>query len=135
MPHHDSADSFKQLTDIVARLRAPDGCPWDRKQTPESIKAYLLEETHELLEVLGGDDHDHIREELGDLLFQIIFLCQLYSEAGAFTLAEVIDGIRAKMIRRHPHVFGDAKVESEEDLRRQWLAIKAEEKKSRTLGS
>lgn len=124
----DPSDSFKQLVDLVARLRAPDGCPWDRKQTPETFKGYLLEETHELLEALSGDNREHIREELGDLLFQVVFLCQLYSERGDFTLGQVIDGIHAKMIRRHPHVFGDAKVESEEDLRRQWLAIKAGEK-------
>ncbi|MFH7319067.1 MazG family protein [Desulfurivibrio sp. D14AmB] len=135
MTPQNSVDSFKQLIEIVARLRAPDGCPWDRKQTPETFKGYLLEETHELLEALEGDNREHIREELGDLLFQVLFLCQLYSEEGSFTLDEVIDGIKSKMIRRHPHVFGDAKVESEADLRRQWLAIKADEKKSRTLGS
>ncbi|HET98247.1 MAG TPA: MazG family protein [Desulfurivibrio alkaliphilus] len=135
MPLHNSVDSFRQLVEIVARLRAPNGCPWDRKQTPETFKRYLLEETHELLEALEGDNHEHIREELGDLLFQVLFLCQLYSEQGAFTLDEVIGGIKSKMIRRHPHVFGDAKVDSEDDLRRQWLAIKADEKKSRTLGS
>ncbi len=135
MPHQDSADSFRQLLEIVTRLRAPDGCPWDRKQTPDTLKGYLAEESQELLEALEGDDREHIREELGDLLFQIVFLCQLYLEEGSFTMADVVDGIRAKMIRRHPHVFGDAKINSEEDLRRQWLAIKAEEKKSRTLGS
>ena len=135
MPHQDCPDAFSRLLAIISRLRAPDGCPWDRKQTPASLKGYLAEESRELLEALESGDRDHIREEMGDLLFQILFLAQLYHEEGSFNMAEVIDGICSKMIRRHPHVFGDAKVNSEEDLRRQWLAIKAEEKKSRTLGS
>ncbi|MDZ7641670.1 MAG: MazG family protein [Desulfurivibrio sp.] len=127
---HDSSITFTQLTNIVARLRGPDGCPWDRKQTPASFKGYLLEEAHEVMEALEGDNPDQIREELGDLLFQIIFLSQLYSEQGAFTLDQVIAGICDKMVRRHPHVFGDTQVESEEELRRQWQAIKAAEKSS-----
>lgn len=130
MNKHELCQNFSQLTELVARLRAPDGCPWDRRQTPETFKGYLLEEAHEVMEALEGDNPEHIREELGDLLFQIIFLSQLYSERQEFTLAEVIDGIRAKMIRRHPHVFGDSKVETEEELRHQWETIKAREKKA-----
>lgn len=121
--------ALQQLTSLITRLRGPDGCPWDRKQTPESFKHYLLEEAHELHESLGGDDPDHVREELGDLLFQVLFLAEVYQERHAFTLSEVINGIIAKMIRRHPHVFGDQKAGSDEELRRQWEAIKEAEKK------
>ena len=124
----DNLQGFVELVELVARLRAPDGCPWDRKQTPESFKRYLLEETHELLEALENDDRTHIKEELGDLLFQVLFLSRLYQEEGAFTLEEVIRGVIEKMVRRHPHVFGEVKVESEAELRRQWERIKAGEK-------
>lgn len=124
-----SGVAFDKLVAIITRLRAPDGCPWDRKQTPATFKSYLMEETHELLEAIAQDDHDHIREELGDLLFQVIFLANLYAEQHAFTLSEVIEGISAKMVRRHPHVFAGRRIESEEELRQQWLTIKAEEKK------
>jgi MazG family protein len=124
----ETAARFIRLVEIITRLRAPDGCPWDQKQTPQTFRGYLLEETHELLEAISHDDADHIREELGDLLFQIIFLNNLYAEQGRFTLAEVIDTISAKMVRRHPHVFGDRIINSEQELRRQWHAIKKEEK-------
>lgn len=124
----ETAAKFIRLVEIITRLRAPDGCPWDQKQTPQTFKGYLLEETHELLEALNHDEAAHIREELGDLLFQIIFLNNLYAEQGRFTLAEVIDTISAKMIRRHPHVFGDQVIHSEQQLRQQWHAIKTAEK-------
>lgn len=120
-------EALEQLTSLISRLRSPEGCPWDRRQTPESFKHYLLEEAHELHESLAGDDPGHIREELGDLLFQVLFLAEIFAERRDFTLSEVINGIISKMIRRHPHVFGDQKAGSEEDLRRQWQAIKAAE--------
>lgn len=123
-----TADKFIRLIEIITRLRAPDGCPWDQKQTPQTFKGYLLEETHELLEAINHDDAGHVREELGDLLFQLIFLNNLYAEQGHFTLAEVIDTIAAKMVRRHPHVFGDQVINSEQELRQQWHAIKVAEK-------
>jgi len=126
-----SAEKFLALIEIVRRLRAPDGCPWDQKQTPQTFKHYLIEETHELIEAINDDDPDHIREEMGDLLFQIVFLGALYQEKGFFTLAEAIDSIREKMIRRHPHVFGEAVAGSEHELRRQWQAIKNEENKGK----
>jgi MazG family protein len=125
----ETAAQFIRLVEIITRLRAPDGCPWDQKQTPQTFKGYLLEETHELLEALHHDDANHVREELGDLLFQVIFLNNLYAEQGRFTLAEVLDTIAAKMIRRHPHVFGDQIINSEQELRQQWHAIKATEEK------
>ncbi|MDF1614705.1 MazG nucleotide pyrophosphohydrolase domain-containing protein [Desulfurivibrio dismutans] len=124
-------EALLQLTGLIARLRSPQGCPWDRKQTPASFKRYLLEEAHELHESLDGDDLEHICEELGDLLFQVLFIAEMYREQGAFTLSEVINGIIGKMVRRHPHVFGDRQVASEDELRRQWEAIKETEKKDK----
>lgn len=118
---------LSKLTEIITRLRQPDGCPWDRKQTVSTFRVYLIEELHELLEAIELDDRSMIKEELGDLLFQVIFLNNLYEEQGSFTLSEVIDGINAKMIRRHPHVFGGAKVDSEKELRRIWNLAKTDE--------
>jgi tetrapyrrole methylase family protein/MazG family protein/ATP diphosphatase len=122
-----TAEKFLALLEIISRLRAADGCPWDKKQTPQSFKQYLVEETHELLEAINEDNPKHICEELGDLLFQVVFLNNLYQEKNLFTLHEVIDSISAKMIRRHPHVFGSETRNSEQDLRRQWQAIKTRE--------
>ena len=114
-----TAEKFLALIEIINRLRATDGCPWDIKQTPQTFKQYLVEETHELLEAINEDNPDHICEELGDLLFQVIFLNNLYQEKNLFTLLDVIDSISTKMIRRHPHVFGSKTVESEQELRQQ----------------
>lgn len=125
---------FTELLEIVKRLRAPGGCPWDQKQTPQSFKPYIIEEAHELAEAIDLGDPNHIREELGDLLFQVAFLNCLYNDAGHFTMEEVLETIIEKMIRRHPHVFGDSDAESEDELRQQWNAIKAQEneKKGKT---
>ncbi|MDG4476469.1 nucleoside triphosphate pyrophosphohydrolase [Thiovibrio frasassiensis] len=122
-----TAEKFIALIEIITRLRAPNGCPWDRKQTPQSFKQYLVEETHELLEAINDDDPSHICEELGDLLFQVIFLNNLYQEKNLFTLLDVIDSITTKMVRRHPHVFGNQTIESEQELRQQWQTIKNQE--------
>lgn len=119
--------NLTKLTEIITKLRQPDGCPWDRKQTVTTFRPYLVEELHELLEAMDLDDRPLIKEELGDLLFQLIFLSNLYEEQGSFTLGEVIDTISAKMIRRHPHVFGGTKVDSEKELRRNWNLVKNEE--------
>ena len=120
-----TAEKFLALLEIIDRLRAPNGCPWDKKQTPQTFKQYLVEETHELLEAINDDNPSHICEELGDLLFQVIFLNNLYQEKNLFTLPDVIDSISAKMIRRHPHVFGNGStIDSEQELRRQWQTIK-----------
>ncbi len=118
---------FNDLIAIVNRLRAPNGCPWDQKQTPQSFKPYIIEEAHELAEAIDLDDPRHVREELGDMLFQVAFLGCLYNDAGHFTLDDALATIIDKMIRRHPHVFGDSEVASEEALRSQWNAIKARE--------
>ena len=120
---------FEALRQVIVRLRQPDGCPWDIKQTPASFKSFLIEETHELLEAIDGNDPLLVKEELGDLLFQILFITQLFEEPGQFTLSEVIASITEKMIQRHPHVFGDEVVNSEEEQRRRWNQIKAQEKK------
>ena len=126
-------EKLSNLLQIVSRLRAPDGCPWDQKQTPQTFKAYIVEEAHELLEAIDSDDPRHICEELGDMLFQVIFLNNLYQEKNLFTLDDVIDSISEKMIRRHPHVFGDEKITSEQELRKKWHAIKAKENKGKDM--
>lgn len=123
---------FTELLDIVTRLRAPNGCPWDQKQTPQSFKPYIIEEAHELIEAVDLNDPNHVREELGDMLFQVAFLSGLYNEEGHFSMEDVLATIIEKMIRRHPHVFGDTKVASEEDLRKQWNDIKAKENEGKT---
>ena len=120
--------AFTELTGIIKRLRAPDGCPWDRRQTVDSFRPYLVEELYELLEAVDEDDRAGIRDELGDMFFQLLFLAELYEEQGAFTLAGALDSICRKMVRRHPHVFGDMRGASEEEIRRNWKRIKEEEK-------
>ncbi|MCD6389511.1 MAG: nucleoside triphosphate pyrophosphohydrolase [Desulfobulbaceae bacterium] len=125
---NQSEKNFIELQRVIKKLRAPDGCPWDQQQTPQSFKPYIIEEAHELAEAIDHDDSEHIKEELGDLLFQVVFLSRLYEEKKQFFLADVIDAITTKMIRRHPHVFEDKKVNSLEEQRRSWLKIKAKEK-------
>jgi tetrapyrrole methylase family protein/MazG family protein/ATP diphosphatase len=124
----DNTKGLDHLITIVARLRAKDGCPWDRKQTPHTIKSYLLEETHEALAAVDSEEPDAVREELGDLLFLIVFLCQQYQEKGHFNMADALATINEKMTRRHPHVFGGEPTASEEELRDNWLAMKKKEK-------
>jgi MazG family protein len=125
---------FDELVAIMDRLRGPDGCPWDREQTFATLRGYLLEEAYEVAEALDHQDLDGLREELGDLLFQIVFLSRLAAERGAFGAADVARGIARKMIRRHPHVFADATAETAEDVLRNWEAIKREEKGGTTRG-
>jgi MazG family protein len=121
--------NIDRLHEIIKTLRTPDGCPWDRKQTPESFKSYIIEETHELLEAIDQEEPNQIKEELGDMFFQLIFLGELYEEQGEFTISEAVQSITKKMIHRHPHVFGDEKLASDEDQRRRWNELKAKEKK------
>src|SRR5262245_19188241 len=99
--------AFEDLVAVMARLRGPGGCPWDSEQTLESLRTYLIEETYELLEALESRDPRLMREELGDLLLEVVFLTQVCSEEGLFSMDEVVRGIRDKLVRRHPHVFGD----------------------------
>ncbi|MBU0675367.1 MAG: nucleoside triphosphate pyrophosphohydrolase [Proteobacteria bacterium] len=126
----NTADHLDSLYQLIKKLRSPEGCPWDRKQTIESFQPYLIEELHELLEAIGTDDPEHIKEELGDLLFQILFINNLYEEKGAFDLNQVMISITQKMIRRHPHVFEGSKIRDEKDLRKNWNRIKNEEKRA-----
>jgi tetrapyrrole methylase family protein/MazG family protein len=116
-------ERFRELLLLIARLRGPDGCPWDRAQTKPDIGRYLIEEAYEVLEALEGPPY-HLREELGDLLFQILFLARMAEEAGEFTAADLLAEIIEKMVRRHPHVFGDATAESIEEVRTTWERIK-----------
>lgn len=115
----------------MSALRSENGCPWDREQTRESLKPFLIEETYEVLEALDEGDPQKIKEELGDLLFQIIFHCQLAKENGEFDIDDVIKRISEKMIARHPHVFGEAKFETSEEVLKQWEERKKEEGKLR----
>ena len=121
---------FQTLVDIVARLRAPGGCPWDREQTHESLKRNLLEEAHEVLEAIDSGDPSVLTEELGDLLVQIAFHADIAREAGQFDFGDVIERINRKLIRRHPHVFADESVADAREVERNWERIKAEERAS-----
>lgn len=119
---------FEGLIRLVARLRGEKGCPWDKKQTAQSMSRYLQEEVDELAEAIASMDPEHIREELGDVLFHIVFLSRLFEEKGEFTIHDVEEGIVEKMVRRHPHVFGDKKIHTPEEVITQWNEIKKKEK-------
>ena len=121
---------FEKLVDVQARLRAPNGCPWDREQTHQSLGTYLIEEAYEVLEALESRNDAKFAEELGDLLLQVVFHSQIAREEGRFTVAEVIREIHDKMIRRHPHVFGKAQAKDSVEVLRNWEQIKAEERRS-----
>ncbi len=112
----------------MARLRAPDGCPWDREQTFDTIKRYTVEETYEVVDAIERRDWANLREELGDFLLQAVFHAQMASEQGLFTIADALVSINEKLIRRHPHIFADASAATAEDVKRTWDQIKAQEK-------
>jgi len=122
------AATYADLQEIIAHLRAPGGCPWDRKQTHLSLRTYLLEETYEVLDALDAEDNEALKEELGDLLIQVALHVQIATEEGEFKLADVIRYVVEKLIRRHPHVFGDVIVQDEGDVVKNWEAIKQEER-------
>jgi tetrapyrrole methylase family protein/MazG family protein len=122
--------TLDDLKALMAHLRSENGCPWDRKQTAQSLKIYLLEETYELAEALDRGEIDEAKEELGDLLFQIVFLCRVFEEQGEFDLDRVMETIYQKMIRRHPHIFGNKLWENAEEVIQGWQDIKATEKKA-----
>ncbi len=122
---------FSKLVDIMSALRGEKGCPWDREQTRESLKPFLVEETYEVLEAIDEGNPEKIKEELGDLLFQIIFQCQLARERNEFDINDVLKKISEKMIGRHPHVFGRARYETSEEVLTQWEERKREEGKGR----
>jgi len=126
-----TGDRFERAVSIMARLRAPGGCPWDREQTFDSIKPYTLEETYEVLEAIDQRDWPELAGELGDLLLQVLFYSQMAGEQGTFSIDEVLDRLANKLIGRHPHVFGDVKADTPADVLRNWEALKVEEKKKR----
>jgi MazG family protein len=124
-------EEFRRLIDIMATLRSPEGCPWDREQTIDTLKPFVLEETYEVLEAIDRHDHDQLCEELGDFVFEAVFLAQLEAEAGHFTIADSLRRIADKLVRRHPHVFardaGAAPLDSAGQVRARWEEIKAQE--------
>ncbi|MCB2228659.1 MAG: nucleoside triphosphate pyrophosphohydrolase [Desulfarculaceae bacterium] len=134
-PHGDDPGAaLARLVELVARLRAPDGCPWDREQTPASAAAYLLEEAYEAVEAIESGSPAEAMGELGDLLFQVVFQAQLLAEAGQGSLAEIIDQVHAKMTRRHPHVFGEASAKDADEVRERWSEIKKQERGDKAEG-
>jgi MazG family protein len=118
---------FQRLLDVMKQLREPGGCPWDREQSPTSLKPYLIEEAYEVLEAIESGRSAAVREELGDLLFQVVFHARLAEEQGEFTMADLLAQLIDKMVRRHPHVFGDASVGTAHEVLVQWEAIKQRE--------
>jgi tetrapyrrole methylase family protein/MazG family protein len=128
MSSPDAGPRFVELLTMMARLRGEGGCPWDREQTRETLRPFLVEETYEVLDALGAGDPSHIREELGDLLFQVVFHAEIAGERGEFSMTELLEALITKMTRRHPHVFGDRPVSSAAEALAQWEAIKGAEK-------
>ncbi|MDX9786582.1 MAG: nucleoside triphosphate pyrophosphohydrolase [Desulfobacterales bacterium] len=124
----DKKTGIDQLVSLVAALRGENGCPWDRKQTVQSMTVYLLEETYELVEAINAGDPGAICEELGDVLFLIVFVAHLFREQGSFDISDVVSHIHEKMVRRHPHVFGENTLETAEEVKKQWNEIKNNEK-------
>ncbi|MBL8174183.1 MAG: nucleoside triphosphate pyrophosphohydrolase [Bryobacterales bacterium] len=122
---------FDQLVEIMARLRAPDGCPWDREQTFDSIKPYTVEETYEVLQAIDERDWRGLAEELGDFMLQAVFFAQMAREAGHFTIEDSLAAINEKLIRRHPHIFADGKADTADAVKVRWDEIKEQEKKAR----
>ena len=119
---------FTRLVEIMAKLRGPGGCPWDREQTFDSIKPYTMEETYEVLDAIDAQDWKGLREELGDYVLQAVFYAQMASEAGLFSIGDSLDAINEKLVRRHPHIFSDGEAHTSEAVKKRWDEIKLEEK-------
>jgi tetrapyrrole methylase family protein/MazG family protein len=128
MPPYKKLGSFATLRRIVARLRGPRGCPWDRKQTPGSLRTSFLEEAYEVLEAIEKNDPDALRDELGDMMLHVMLQSQMAAESGRFTIDDVIEGINRKLVRRHPHVFGGNRVSGAEEVAANWEVLKREER-------
>jgi len=129
-----TGERFERAVSIMERLRAPGGCPWDREQTFDSIKPYTLEETYEVLEAIDNRDWPELAGELGDLLLQVLFYAEMAKEQSSFSIDDVLDRLSSKLIHRHPHVFGDVKADTSAEVKRNWEALKVEEKKNRQVG-
>jgi MazG family protein len=127
-PAITTGEKFERLVSIMARLRAPGGCPWDREQNFDTIKPYLLEETYEVMDAIDARDWEGLAEELGDLLLQPVFFAQMAAEEGKFDIADSLEAINSKLVRRHPHVFASGDAKTADDVKRRWDEIKAEEK-------
>src|ERR1700746_800124 len=126
-----TGERFEGVVAIMAKLRAPGGCPWDREQTFDTIKPYTLEETYEVLEAIDARDWDELTGELGDLLLQVLFYSEMAAEEKYFTIDDVLNRLSTKLVDRHPHVFGEVKADTSGEVLRNWQALKAEEKKKR----
>jgi len=126
-----TGERFERAVAIMERLRAPGGCPWDREQTFDSIKPYTLEEAYEVLEAIDSRDWDELTGELGDLLLQVLFYSEMAKEQGTFSIDDVLDRLSGKLVDRHPHVFGDVKADTSAEVKRNWEALKVEERKKR----
>jgi tetrapyrrole methylase family protein / MazG family protein len=129
--NYEDSEHLTNLIQLIKKLRAPDGCPWDGQQKKKDIGKYILEEAYEVMDALEHTDHNDLKEELGDLLFQILFITEICSEEDLFSLGDVMEVIHKKMIRRHPHVFGNRKVNSVQDVKNNWQQIKNQERKKR----
>lgn len=127
----ETLNSFEALLQVIRDLRGPEGCPWDKEQTHVTLTPYAIEEVHEMVEAIESGDDEHICEELGDVLFQVVLHAQLSTERGAFTINEVIEAITSKIVRRHPHVFAQTKVSGSDDVLANWEEIKRLEKKDK----
>src|SRR3954470_5051346 len=128
-----TGERFERAVDIMERLRARGGCPWDQEQTVDSIKPYTLEETYEVLEAIDNRDWPELAGELGDLLLQVLFYAEMAKEQSSFSIDDVLNRLSEKLINRHPHVFGDVKAETSADVKRNWEALKLEERKKRNI--
>ena len=127
-------EKFDKFVEILKTLRSDHGCPWDREQTHKSLRQNLIEEAYEVIESIDNDDNANLREELGDVLLQIVMHSVIAEEENAFTIEDVIDEVSEKMIRRHPHVFGDVEADTSEEVLKNWDAIKKQEKQEKTIG-
>lgn len=127
-----TGDAFSHLVDVLARLRGPGGCPWDQEQTHDSLKRSLLEESYEVLEAIDNKVPARLTEELGDVLLQVLFHAQIAAEAGDFTVDDVVESLRDKLVRRHPHVFGDVTVKDAREVEANWERLKQQEREEET---
>src|SRR6201988_2238288 len=126
-----TGERFERTVEIMARLRAPGGCPWDREQTFDTIKRYTVEETYEVLEAIDNRDWPELTGELGDLLLQVLFYAEMANEQKSFSIDDVLDRLSTKLINRHPHVFGNVKADTSDEVKRNWEALKQEERRKK----